>query len=131
MNKDWGVVQDFKLEADTRTALNNALSILMTENSKLRGYEEFVDTDGVPTLAVYWTDAVAGMSKFIVDVTNSEHIVDTLLVWTKERADKISQPDIDGSIESGYRIFKYLEEPRPNKFYVSFYIQPCWIEYHK
>lgn len=130
MNKDWGVVQHFELEADTKTAMLNALSVLMTEHSRLCGYEEFLVKD-IPTLAIYWTDSIAGMSKFIVDVTSGEHIADTLLVWTKERCAATREPNIDGSCRKGYRIFRSLREPKQNASYVAFYIQPCWIEYHK
>ena len=130
MNRDWGVVQEFNLQADTRTALRNAVGILMTEYSKLSGYEEFKHND-IPTLAIYWTDNISGMSKFIVDVTDSEHIVDTLLLWSKARCDTLREPDIDGSVKKGYRIFNRLGEPRTNASYVVFYVQPALIEYHK
>ena len=131
MNKDWGVVQKFVLEADTRTSLLSAIKILMTEYSHLRGFSEST-INGIPVLAVHWYEA-EGINKFIVDVTDSEQIVDALLVWvnTNCKGEYVEQPDIDGSLKAGYRVCTYIEGYYHKISNVAFYIQPKWIEYHK
>ena len=131
MNEDWGVIQKFILEADTETALLNAINILMTDHTHLVGFSEAV-ANGIPVLAVHWYNA-PGINKFIVVATTGEHIVDALLVWVKDKckSENVKQPDIDGSLRAGYRVCTYIEDYYHNISNVAFYIQPKWIEYHK
>lgn len=130
-NKQWGVVQNLIVEADTKNALSSALDILFQEVSKVVGYKEFVTDDGIPTLAVYWSGD--NLNKFIVEIKDPEDIVDMLLTWAKNKSENVSYPDIDGSVKAGFKIFNNMSYDKAphDRFYIAFYMQPSWIEYHK
>lgn len=120
---DWGVVQQFMLEADTFTSLKAACAIMLTDHTKVVAYA--IDP-GTTKLTLLWhkeeTEDAAVLMPF--ELATSDDVADFIWKWLQRSAAYPRQPNTDGSVKKGFRITHAFS-------YVVLHVEPVWIVYGK
>lgn len=115
--RDWGVVQDLRIAADTETALRAACEIMFTEHSK--GADSYAVKDGV--LLLFWCDADGTKLPFVLDT--AKKVFEFVSNWL-DQAERGPETDTDGSVKAGFRI-------ENGHGYIFMRVKPEWIVYGK
>lgn len=121
--RDWGVVQELVVEADTDTALLAAITIAMTYQSR---YNHFVlkTEEGSVKLLLKWASDTSKVNAFLSELTTPEEVLAEAKRWLKTAAYG-PEPDTDGSTKKGFRVM--LRDGWENCLCIS----PEWIVYGK
>ncbi|MGX0136318.1 hypothetical protein [Cupriavidus metallidurans] len=103
LTQEWGVVQQFRLEADTFRALQAACVIALTEHSKATHFAVISDADGGNALALRWTEG-QGAYPLPFELSTPEEVAGFIRSWLEKRGLWPKQiPSTDGSVKKGYR----------------------------
>lgn len=142
-NRDWGTVQELKVEADTVQALRGAVMIAMVDGHKVTHFrvetitkeaveDSFEDriTDnmiGANQLTLLWHQDEPTDNELPFELTTVDEITDFIVQWLEKKAQWPAEwPDTDGSIQAGFRA-----ENSWSPFYTVIRITPTWIVYGK
>lgn len=119
--REWGVVSELKVEADTHTSLLAAVTIAMTHNGKVSHWA--LDDD---SLVLCWSGSKR--SNLLPTPLKDPEMV-TLLIenWLKDSAIYPIEPDTDGSVKKGYRV----EIVRSYTDHIVCKVTPIWVIYSK
>ncbi len=112
------VIQQLKVEADTREALCCAIQIALTEHKSATHWAE---REG--SLVLYWCDAEG--APLPVPLEDADKVTTLAWDWLKKKAEYPSDcPDTDGSVEGGFTLTE-------GEFYAVCKITPAYIVYGK
>ena len=117
-DREWGVVQKFQVEADTRTALVAAINILMTDHGKVTSWAERENE-----LLLFWSDNEGLGHPLPTPLDDPKKVADLAADWLRQ-ATYPSAPDTDGSTKKGYTA-------KLANGYLVARISPTWIVYGK
>lgn len=140
MKDSWGVIQEFKLEADTLQALRAAVSIACVEhNSGVTHYRveqvpvdmqdlaEVEDLNGANRLVLMWHRDRETDNGLPFELTTVDEITTFIANWLDKKGTwPHNIPDTDGSTEQGFRA-----ETSYSPFYTFLKITPVHIVYGK
>jgi len=122
-NKNHGVVQQFSLEADTKTALLAACMIALTEHDFVTHYE---DTD--VSLTLHWHGNAKRCVKLaygINGINSAEELADFVVRWLERTAEYPECPyTYDGDAVKGFKF-------SCDGWSTFATVEPCWIIYGK
>lgn len=123
-SREWGVVQQLAVEADTYKALEAALVIAARDNRTATHYRVEVSAKNGNTLVLLWSNGDCDMP-LPYRLDGGEQMAAFTWEWLSKSASyPPDQPDTDGSIRHGYRV--------SNDFgYIVARIAPAWIVYGK
>ena len=101
MNREvqWGVVSDFKLEADTDDALLAACAILLTEHNSISHWRSTKDSE----LELFWTDHPEAV-RLPFGISTPQELLNFIKRWLSKSATYGKQPDTDGDVKKGYQV---------------------------
>ena len=108
-----------------------ALPVALADNRTVVAWREIITraSDEPDRLTFYWSGSHAHVNPFPVEM-DAQALTPVIEAWLKT-AEPGLEPDIDGSIEKGWRIYKPTRSLADDSFYVVFCVEPVWLEYHK
>jgi len=124
LDKDWGVVQELKIEADIFPALRGACMIACADHKNASHFIEGKDEDGGNYISLRWTDG-RGAIALPFDLNGPEEMADFLKAWLLKKSIMPNDvPDTDGSVNEGFRA-------EMRDFYDVLTVKPIHIVYSK
>lgn len=131
-DRNWGVIQQFELEADTLQAIRGAVTISITQHKRVSHFwvssvnDNTSEFFGANCLCLFWSEN-SPCVRLPFELNTIDEITDFIVKWLeKEGKWPDEQPDTDGSVQDGFRI-----ETSYSPFVTFLKITPAWIVYGK
>lgn len=142
-NRDWGVVQELAVEADTVQALRGAIMVASVDNKEVKYFrietitKEVADNAwpkgsknhliGANQLTLLWSRDRPTDNELLFELSTVDEITDFVVQWLEKKAEwPTEEPDTDGSVERGFRV-----ENSWDPFATVVKVTPTWIIYGK